>query len=1237
MFKRTLSIFLSMLMLISCCGVTSMAADTEYPANSLFAINSSPVKDGMLRYTINITAQQNNIAGAVILVEYDSNVLRPVLGCGPVTTETANSGTVKNFEGEYVHGVTEDNSNMYSIAYVNTTAQSTGTSAKAFFNMIFEVVDDSRPLTDVRFYCAEYYSTSESEKNITKQQLIKEYVNIATLESPKMGTITPSADGFTLTWHPVMGADGYAIYRSTPEQGRTFIAETVGRDSTTYTDSGLKSGVNYTYTITAINDSGESSYDSNGLSAKFIAKPEIEYVKNVDGGVEIRWNACEGAVNYYIMRREAGKTDWEKIAIRSANLDTFYKDRNVVDGVEYEYDINSATDLYESVTNSQGEKIIYVKTPELLSVSNTFSGIELKWSAHPKATSYVIYRRVIGVDDTLIRYRELNATSFVDTQVEPGSTYTYSIMVVTNSGNSAYNTIGHTITRVPATDVTSLVLNANSITVEWAKVDGVDGYVVYRKPVSSDTWQKVGTVKGDTTSIEDTGATSGTQYVYAVAPVKSNSEGVKNPSQVIYYIASPQKVNATNEVDGILVSWERVGGATSYLVFKDDGSGVLYSLGSVEGNSNLSFLDTSVNHGSSYTYTVVAVNNVMGESKESETSNTLIRWDEVVYATPSLADGGIHVEWDDSVNAQSYIVYRTSGEGWVPVAEVTDSHYLDEDVISDKEYSYAIGLVVSGSISVVHKPVDMQIRYIAPANNITTVNGSNYTKVSWNAVDGAQKYYLYKSTTEDGVYEQIGVFDSNVLSYVDTNISAGKTYYYSVRCYNGTVMSVYSDAKRNVFLEYPKIKSVVNVYEGQTFTWNAVAGATSYRVYVKIYGEKYYTYLTTVDAKTLSYTNTLPVNGKIMCYTVKAMNGDSASAYVAKCMTYVQAPKIAMSNSPSGVYLKWDKNDCAVGYWVYRKTPSAKYWTRIACVTTLYYTDTKVKSGTDYLYTVKTYSKSKILSGCNMDGWPIKHLATPKITSVVNGYGAVTCFWQTVPGAKSYNVYRKANNATSWTYIGNSTTYFFRDADVKSLSTYTYTVRAVNGSNVSSFNYTGKSVKYITAPTITISNSTSGVYLSWNRISGASSYYIYRKAGNAKSWTKITTVTGSSYLDTNVKAGVTYVYTIKAYGSKTLSGYNSYGWKTIYINTPKLVSALSYPDGVQLKWQKVPVATWYAVYRKAEGDRSWTLIGRTTGNGKVTYKDKATQKGVTYTYTVRACYGNYKSWFQPGISCEVNY
>ena len=70
---------------------------------------------------------------------------------------------------------------------------------------------------------------------------------------------------------------------------------------------------------------------------------------------------------------------------------------------------------------------------------------------------------------------------------------------------------------------------------------------------------------------------------------------------------------------------------------------------------------------------------------------------------------------------------------------------------------------------------------------------------------------------------------------------------------------------------------------------------------------------------------------------------------------------------------------------------------------------------------------------------------------------------------------------------------------------------------------------------------------------------------------------------------------------------------------------------------KVTGATEYIVYRK-NGNGNWSKIATVTGNKKTTYLDKTAKKGVTYTYTVRAVNGKYKSLYNSkGLTVKDKY
>ncbi len=1234
MFKKSISLILCVVMCLSIFSAGTVSAFAAYNVKTIFSVKGENIDGDLLTYTISITKEQKNIGGIILNVDFDSSVLEPV-NCAPVEKTTTETGTVKNFEGTYAHGVSETDPNVYVIAYMNDVSVSTN-EAKGFFKMQFRVIDESRPATDIKFYCKEYYSTTETDKNITPadgRQIIAEYLNVSTLAKPVLKGVQPHVDGLRLSWNDVEGAIGYQIMRCTATSGWESIAE-IGADKTEFIDTGLTSGTTYTYTVKAFNNYGISLYDAVGVSCKYIEKPIVASLTNAVGGVEIKWNSTAGADFYLIFRRSQDDSEWTQIAKRNVNSGTVYKDTTVVDGVSYEYDICASTDIYTTPNADEAEGITYIASPSISGVTNTLAGIEVRWTPHPQATHYIVYRRDRNIEAQLVEYVSVSGTSFVDTNVTAGRIYVYSVKACTPLGESAYSTTGYTVTRVAPTEVTSLNLEKSGVRVEWLPINGATGYNIYRKSVSENTWTKVTAVSADATYFSDTGLKSGIEYRYAVCPIISTSEAAKIESDPIFYLESPDNVAGENVVDGIKITWEASDGAVRYVVLRVDENAGFVKIAEIDANATREYVDTNVIWNKSYSYIVKAVS-FKGESLLSDASAEIIRIGAMGKATPELYEGGIRVTWEPVSDADAYAVFRNDGSGWVQVNEVTDNEYIDTNVKSSKTYSYAVGAIIDESRGIVLTDNAPELKYIAPASVVTAINGSNYSKITWQAVDGATGYEVYRASSDDfSGLTLVATVGADVLSFVDNNVQAGKTYYYTIRTKDGEKSSVYSTPFEHTFLTIPQIKSIANAYGGITFSWGAVEGAEKYHVYRKIYGATYYTYITTVDANTLSFTDTGATNGKIMCYTVKAVKGASASAYLAKCMTYVEAPKLAFSNSASGVYLKWDKNDCAVGYWVYRKAGNAKTWTRIAVVTTPYYTDRNVTSGTNYTYTVKTYS-GKILSACNMDGWTIKHLSVPQLVSTVNGYGAITTTWKKVPGAAAYYVYRKENNAASWTYVGKTTALTFRDTNVKNKSTYTYTVRAYYGSNVSYFNTTGVSVKFLTAPTVSVANRTGNVTLTWDAVSGASSYYVYRKAGNATTWTKIATVTKPGYIDKNVSNNVTYTYAVKAYGSKTTSGYNIYGWKTLYLSTPDMLSATSTRSGITFKWAAVKGCTSYSVFRK-EGNGAWKQID-SVGSNVTSYTDRNVEMGVKYTYTVRAKSGNYLSWFESNLTCTHKY
>ena len=173
-------------------------------------------------------------------------------------------------------------------------------------------------------------------------------------------------------------------------------------------------------------------------------------------------------------------------------------------------------------------------------------------------------------------------------------------------------------------------------------------------------------------------------------------------------------------------------------------------------------------------------------------------------------------------------------------------------------------------------------------------------------------------------------------------------------------------------------------------------------------------------------------------------------------------------------------------------------------------------------------------------GWKLGMKAPAKV-EVANASKGVKISYSAVDGAERYKIYRKAEGETSWKLFGTTTALSAVDKTVVSGVKYTYTVRGIKGSEQGKYDQTGVSVLYLAQPVVKAENKISGINVTWNKINGAESYYVYRKANGAKSWTRVATVKAAklNYADTKVSDGVNYVYTVRAVSGSTLSTYTS--------------------------------------------------------------------------------------------------
>ncbi|MCO8193980.1 MULTISPECIES: GH25 family lysozyme [Anaerofustis] len=189
--------------------------------------------------------------------------------------------------------------------------------------------------------------------------------------------------------------------------------------------------------------------------------------------------------------------------------------------------------------------------------------------------------------------------------------------------------------------------------------------------------------------------------------------------------------------------------------------------------------------------------------------------------------------------------------------------------------------------------------------------------------------------------------------------------------------------------------------------------------------------------------------------------------------------------------------------------------------------------------------------------------------------------------------------------------------------------------------YTPKSSEpSISTPKLTFySSSDNAIKLTWNKISNATGYRIYRYNSKTKKYDVLKDITSGSttnYTDSKRSSATTYIYKIRSfYTDKSGSRIYSSASSATYATTdPKKVSGLkvttTYTNKINLTWSKVYGASGYRIYKYNSKSKTYVYLATVKGN---TYQDKKVSKNKTYYYKVRAYrtlsgknyYGSYSS------------
>ena len=351
---------------------------------------------------------------------------------------------------------------------------------------------------------------------------------------------------------------------------------------------------------------------------------------------------------------------------------------------------------------------------------------------------------------------------------------------------------------------------------------------------------------------------------------------------------------------------------------------------------------------------------------------------------------------------------------------------------------------------------------------------------------------------------------------------------------------------------------------------------------------------------------------------------------------YVPKPTItAIANNSKSVKVTWNKVTGASKYYVYRAIGGSAF-SKIATVSNgdNFYSDTEANTNnTKYSYYVVAYKtvdgetyKSK--KSDVKETYFLKKMSAPTLSNTATG---VKVTWAEVKGASGYYVYRSTKDgAFEYVKIKDGTATSYTDTVASKNNTkYTYYIKAyktVNGTTYKSYKSTTTDIYFMAQmDKPSLSNTSTGVKVTWEKASGASGYYIYRKTGSGDK-EKIKTITSGStltYTDTAAKTNGTkytyYVYAYKTVDDTKYKSYTSSGAVKYYMSKLTISSLTSNTAGkLTVKWGKNSKATGYQIYYSTSSSFSNYKSVTISDPATVSKTISSLTSGKTYYVKVRA-------------------
>ena len=374
----------------------------------------------------------------------------------------------------------------------------------------------------------------------------------------------------------------------------------------------------------------------------------------------------------------------------------------------------------------------------------------------------------------------------------------------------------------------------------------------------------------------------------------------------------------------------------------------------------------------------------------------------------------------------------------------------------------------------------------------------------------------------------------------------------SGRMLSGTWCDLAGSAGAAVPYQLPATPTLSMVaQEGETavsVTWNAVSGATSYKLYRSTVSGGEYAQIGDDEISALSYLDSGRSASTEYFYQLEACNFDGCSApSLPVSVSLVVAPAqppvpSASAQSDTEILVTWSAVSGATSYKLYRSTVSSDEYAQIGDeISALSYLDRELTPKTAYFYQLEACNSA----GCSAtrspevsvttQATPVAPAQPPAPSASAQSDTAIEVTWSAVSGATSYKLYRSTSSGGTYIQVGGDiSARRYLDRGRSASTEYFYQLEACNSGRCSSPSPEVSATTFPVAPARPSASAQSDteIEVTWIAVSGATRYNLYRSTSSGGTYTQVGgDISALRYLDRGRSADTTYYYQLEACNS----------------------------------------------------------------------------------------------------------